>query len=243
MDYPRSLRMKERDLLDTVLPGERPGYRRVRELMDRMMVIGPGRRGAGDLILGSPGETPDTESPLPPVIAYGAVESTQDIFTITVREELDRQINVEIVSSHGQEIPDRYEEKRRWTYSLWSPGDPSPATGGPVRGIDVDGAVTIAFAPTEKRIWAHDADSGMVHPIPITNFYHELMVRKGIRDPRIALTPALLWERLDGEPDDDLRSAFVAYNALRARVTLRALPSLPRASWSARLWNFLTGKR
>lgn len=242
MDFPRSLRPKERDLLDTVLPGERPGYRRVRERIDAMTVIGPGRRGAGDLVLGFPGEAPDIDSPLPPVIAYGAVQTTRETFTVTVREEVERQIDVEIVSARGEEIPDRYEEKRRWTYSVWSPGEPSPATGEKVRTVDIDGAVTVAFAPAEKRIWMHDAVSGMVHPLPITNFYHELMVRAGIRDPKIALAPSLLWEQLEGYADDDLRSAFVAYNILRARVTLRPVPPRPRVSRTGRLWNLLTGK-
>ena len=46
-----------------------------------------------------------------PVIAYGMVETTRDAFTITVREEVAAQINVEIVSRRGEEIPDHFEEK------------------------------------------------------------------------------------------------------------------------------------
>jgi hypothetical protein len=214
------LRAKELDLLETVLPVDRPGYRAIRDRLESMSVLGEGRCGEGDLILGLPGDIPDETSPLPPVIAYGAVETTRDAFTISVREEAGNQINVEIVSSSGTVIPDHYEEKRRWTYSWWSPGDPSPATGAPVREILIGAEVTLAFAPSEKRIWVHERSGGIVRLIPITNYYNELMIRRGVRDPRIALVPSLLWKDLKAYSDEELLRAFVAYNALRQRVPL-----------------------
>ena len=230
MEYPRSLRPKELDLLETVLPVDRPGYRALRTRLETMSVLGEGRRGEGDLVLGIPGDTPDVEAPLPPVIAYGVVETTLESYTITVREEAAGQINVEIVSGSARGIPDHYEEKRRWTYSWWAPGGPSPATGTPVREVRIDPAVTLAFAPAEKRIWIHERTTGVVRLIPITNFYNELMVRRGIRDPRIALVPALLWENLKSFSDGDLRAAFVACNAVRQRVHLSAESPPPRHS-------------
>ncbi len=113
--YPRSLRPKERDLLDGVLPPDRPGYRRYREMIDTMVVLGEGRRGPGHYILGRPGDTPDLTAPLPPVVAFGTVISTHASFTVTVREYTGGQIDVEIVSGSGEEVPDHFEEKNRWT--------------------------------------------------------------------------------------------------------------------------------
>ena len=224
MEYPRPLRPKELDLLETVLPVDRPAYREVWDRLRSMMVLGEGRRGEGDLVLGVPGDTPDTESPLPPVIAYGMVETTHDHYSVSVREEVSAQINVEIVSGSGRAIPDHYEEKRRWTYSWWSPGNASPATGAAVREVRLDAGVTLAFAAAEKRIWVHERSSGIVRLIPITNYYNELMIRRGVRDPRIALHPSLLWENLTAFPDVDLLQAFVAYNALRQRLPLHVEP-------------------
>ena len=172
-------------------------------------------------MMGLPGDTPDTGSPLPPVIAYGAVETTRGSYSVTVREESGNQINVEIVSGGGTPLPDHKEEKRRWTYSWWSPGGVSPATGAPVREVPVDQDVTLAFAPAEKRIWIHERSGGIVRLIPITNYYNELMIRRGVRDPRVALVPSLLWRDLASTSDDDLRGAFVAYNALRRGIPLR----------------------
>jgi hypothetical protein len=220
MEYPRPLRSKELDLLETVLPVERPGYRALRVRLESMTVLGEGRRGEGDLILGIPGDLPDLDSPLAPVIAYGMVETTRDEFTISVREEAGNQFNVEIVSAGGRGIPDHYEEKRRWTYSRWSPGEVSPATGATVREVFIGAGVTLAFAQAEKRIWIHEGSGGIVRLIPITNYYNELMIRRGIRDPRIALVPPLLWKDLKSFSDEDLLRAFVAYNALRRHVPL-----------------------
>ncbi len=227
MEYPRDLRPKERDLLESVLPAERPGYRRTRERIAAMTVLGQGRRGEGDLVLGMTGDTPDCASPLPPVIAYGMVETTRDAFTITVREEAAAQINVEIVSRRGEEIPDHFEEKRRWTYSTREPGSPSPATGTPVRQVALDEVLTLALAPAEERIWVHDAGSGMVHLIPITNFYNELMRIRQVRDPAIALHSRLFWVQFGTQTDAELRAAFTAYNRLKHRVDIRPAPAPP----------------
>jgi len=220
MEYPRPLRPKELDLLETVLPADRPVYRALRDRLESMTVLGEGRRGEGDLILGFPGDPPDGISPLSPVIAYGMVETTHDAFSISVREEAGNQIDIEIVSGSGRRIPDHYEEKRRWTYSRWSPGEASPATGAPVREVSIEAGVTLAFAPAEKRIWIHERSTGIVRLIPITNYYNELMIHKGIRDPRVALAPSLLWENLNSFSDGDLLHAFVSYNAIRRRVPL-----------------------
>jgi hypothetical protein len=237
MSFPRPLRAKERDLLETVLPGERPGYRRYRELLSSLTVIGEGRRGEGNLVLGGEGDAPDLASPLSPVVAYGVVETTRDLFTVTVREEAGGQLDVEIVSRHGEQIPDHYEEKSRWTYSLWNPGDPSPASGHPVREITVDPARILVIAQREKRLWVHDRESGMNLLIPITNFYNEIMLHKKIRDPETALHSEKFFEQHESYSDADLRAAFVAYNAVRHRVTLA--PSQPEHVRQG-LWHRLT---
>ncbi len=228
--YPRTLRAKERDLLESVLPPDRPGYRTYRDLMETMLVIGEGRRGAGNLILGYPGGVVDLASPLPPVVAYGVVETTQDRYTITVREFAGDQLDVEIVSAHDEEVPDHFEEKRRWTYSAWRPGTASPATGTPVREVAIDDRSVLTIAVAETRLWLYDGATGMNHPIPVTNYHNELMLHKQIRDPAIALQAGLLFDRLASYSDEDLRAAFVSYNATRRRVDVHpaSAPAPPR---------------
>ena len=220
--YPRKLRPKEWDVLEFTLPFRRPGYRTIRERIEACVVLAEGRRGIGHLVLGLPSGVPDHSSPLAPVLSCGVVESTNDLFSVAVREPDGDQIDVEIMSGRGDEIPDHFEEKRRWTYSTWSPGDPSPATGRGVREVRIDGALTLAIAAGEKRLWVHDTLSGMVHLIPITNFYNELMIHKHIREPKTALQSGLFFDQLNSYTDADLCAAFVAYNMMRRRVMIHA---------------------
>jgi hypothetical protein len=238
--FPRPLRPKERDLLESVLPGDRAGYRRYRELLTTMVVLGEGRRGPGNLLLGYPGTEPDIGAPFEAVVAYGIVETTKETFTITVRECVERQVDVEIVSTRNSIIPDHFEEKRRWTYSTWSPGEPSPPTGLPVREVRIDEHVTLAVGKQENRLWLHDAKTGVNYLLPITNYYNELMLLKRIRDPKIALRSSLLFTDLDSYSDADLRGACVAYNRLRPRVELNVGGPLPRlAGFRSLLRRFL----
>jgi hypothetical protein len=228
--YPRPLRVKERELLEAVLPLDRPGYRLYRKELEHLVVIGEGRQGAGNLILGSAGMEPETSAPLTPVVAYGVVETTRETLTVTVREVFGGQIDVEIVTSHGEEIPDHFEEKRRWTYSSWQPGQPSPATGTPVHEVAIDSSSILAISTQEKRLWLFDGTTGMNHPIPITNFYNELMLVKGIRAPEIALRSALLFENFHQYTDGEIHAAFIAYNRFRKRVELHPPALEPSAA-------------
>jgi hypothetical protein len=218
--YPRPLREKEHDLIEFVLPDDRPGYHHYCGLIASMVVLGEGRRGKGNLVLGTKGDTPDVSSPLAPVIAYGVVETTFDTFSVTVREYAGRQIDVEIVSTRGEEVPDHFEEKRRWTYSSWKPGDPSPSTGSPLREVVIVEHLILAIAQQEGRLWVYDGASGMNLLIPITNFYNELMLYKSIRDPNIALRSDLFFLNLGSYTDRELRAAFVSYNNLMHKVKL-----------------------
>ncbi len=222
MDFPRSLRPKELDLILFVLPQASQGYNEYRSLIDSMVVLGEGRRGKGNIVLGTVGDIADTTAPLASVIAHGVVETTSDTFTITVRECVGGQIDVEIVSNRGDEIPDHFEEKHRWTYSTWSPGKPSPATQMSVRETTITGTLTLACARKEKRVWLHDSTTGMNHLIPITNFYNELMLHKRIRDPKIALNSDLFFDDVEKYSDDELKAAFVAYNRVKKRVKVMA---------------------
>ena len=219
-EYPRALREKERDLIEFVLPDDRPGYRQYREWIASMVVLGEGRRGKGNLVLGMEGDKADVTSPLASVVAYGVVETTLDKFSISVREYVGRQIDVEIVSTRGEEVPNHFEEKRRWTYSSWRPGHSSPATGFPLREVLVADNLALAIAKQEKRLWVYDGVSGMNLLIPITNFYNELMLYKSIRDPQIALKSDLFFRNLDSYTDAELRASFIAYNKLKHKVEL-----------------------
>lgn len=237
---PRSLRPKEENVLEYVLPEDRPGYKNYREIIRSMIVLGQGRRGKGNLVLGYREDAADLTSPLAPVIAYGMVETTRDQFSITVREYVGRQIDIEIVSQRGEELPDHFEEKRRWTYSTWLPGKPSPATNMRVREIIVGQDVVLALSREERRLWIYDGSSGMNLLIPVTNYYNEVMLEKKIRDPKVALNPNMLFDAFGSYSDAELRGAFIAYNSFKRRVDIAApLPGMAPTGLTALLKRFL----
>ena len=219
--YPRHLTSREKAWLDWLLPSERKGYRDYRERLDQMLVIGEGRRGKGNFVLGRSDDNPDLTSPLPPVFAYGAIEGEEATISILTREEAGGQIEIEIVPLRGDVIPEMITERKRWTYSTWSPGNSCPCCSGSLRevriGIPVPQAV-LAICQTDHRVWVYDAVTEVNHLIPITNFYNELMLHKKIRNPETALRPDHLFSHLHDFRDDELVHAFLVYNKIRKKV-------------------------
>jgi hypothetical protein len=236
--FPRPLTHRERELLMWVLPEDRSGYATMRASIESMLVVGAGRRGEGNYILGPAGHIPDNESPLPSVVAIGSIETDTGGIPVTVREEERGQIEFEIGS-----LPSSL-ELRRWTLSTWTPGDACPQCGNPARNVAMSTEsgrrVTLALCAKDRRLWVHEERSGMCRPVPVTLYYSELMRRMGVRDPKMALRSQRLFERLSEFEDEVLTAAFVAYNRIRAKVQaddpLR-LPQ-PRRSFLRRLFTF-----
>lgn len=222
--YPRQLTLREREWINWILPANRSGYRHYREMIEHMSVLGEGRRGNGEIILGTEGNAVDFSAPLAPVFAYGAIETNFEMISITVREQLNDQISVEIVSHRAQDVPEDFEESRRWSYSTWSPGQRCPQCGKSLREVSMHPATaqqihfTLAICQLDKRIWVYDSTTQVNRLIPMTNFYNELMLHKNIRDPKIALNAKRLFEELSSYTDPDLTYAFLTYNKLRSKI-------------------------
>jgi hypothetical protein len=221
-EFPRMLTAREEGWLRWVLPVERQGYRDAWESICAKAVIGQGRRGKGEIILGGRGEVPDFSAPLAAVFAYGFIETDTGGISVTVREALEGQISVEIVGHRVADLPDEFQELRRWTYSTWSPGKPCQQCEKKVREVrmqsDTGREFTLALCPNDRRLWIFDAAHQVNRPIPVTNFYNELMLHKNIRDPNIALNAGRLFDDLRAYSDADLAGAFRSYNRLRAKV-------------------------
>ncbi len=222
--YPRQLLPRERELIEWILPEGAPGYRAYRELIAGMVVLGEGRRGEGEIILGPRGMEPDFSSPLAPLLAYGSIEYSEGTASISLREILDGQISVEIVGPRSEGPPPTLGEVRSWTCSPWKPGSPCPQCGRGVREVPMHstggraGHLALAICPFDRRLWLYDASTEINRLIPVTNFYNEIMLHKNIRDPRVALDSRRLFEDLASYSDSDLTYAFVTYNKLRAKV-------------------------
>ncbi len=217
--YPRNLQPVERLLIESVLPVDRPGYRAYRESIADMVVLAQGVRGNGHLVLGRSGSKVDVGSPLSGVIAHGAVETDRGEIVIAVREETEKQVNVELMMRSADELPVSFHELRRWTYSSWLPGEPSPQSTAPVREVMITHDCTLVLAPADKRIWLYDSVSGMNRLVPITTLYGELMAVEKIRDPEISLRPGRFFEDLANYSEESLRRAFQLYNTIHPMIS------------------------
>jgi hypothetical protein len=230
-EFPRELTPTERELLLWLLPKDRTGYTEYRKHFEEWKVVARGRRGEGNYIVTAPNEQPDNESPLPQLLAYGVVESKQGTIVASIRERLGNQIEYEIVNLRGDVVLPGFEEIRRWTFSYWLPSQACPACGTSPREVrmhtESGRLLVLAVCAADKRLWVYDERSGINHPIPVTNFYNELMLHKNIRDPQIALDSAKLFSDLSTFSDGDFIRAFVTYNKLRMKVVLEKAIVLP----------------
>lgn len=203
-----------------------------------MSVVAVGRRGEGNLILAHAGHVPDLESPLPSVVAFGELTGERGRGSVTVREEMSGQIEVEIVDAGDTR------GATRWTYSNWKPGLPCPQCSSSPREVAMPtrsgSTVTLAICARDRRIWVHAGRNGMCRPVPVTLFHSELMRRTGTRDPGIALRPDRLFDALGSFSDLDLAVGFVSYNHVRTKVADDDLliPPAPRRSFFRRWFSF-----
>ncbi len=237
--FPRDLTGIERELLLWVLPAERRGYKAIRALVEEWKITARGRRGSGNYILSPTQEPVDQESPLPQVFAYGVLETDQGEISVTVREPLGNQVEFEIAKLGRGDIIAPYREIRRWTFSSWDPGKPCPICTGTVREVVMSTKtgrrLVLAICPRDKRLWVSDAGTEINHPVPVTNFYNELMFRQHIRDPEIALHPERLFSSLGTYQDEALIGAFRSYNMIRTKVPLEDEIIVP----AARRWGLV----
>jgi hypothetical protein len=244
--FPRGLNRFESDLVFWVLPEDRPGYHEVRRCVQQWKVTAPGRRGTGNYIISPIDERVDVESPLPQVLAYGVVETDKGEISVSVREPMGKQIEFEISKLGPGELGSAFHELRRWTLSIWSPGQPCPKCGQALREVAMRTTggheMALALCRTDERMWVYDSRSGMNLPVPITNFYNELMFLRKVRDPKIAFNPRRLFTDLDAFRDSDLTAAFRTYNMIRTKVAIDddiAVPQEVRPPLLSRLVSFL----
>jgi len=194
-------------------------------------VVAQGRRGEGNFILGPGTTSVDNESPLPQVFAHGVVETVEGTIAVTIRERLGDQLEFELASIKGESLPEALHERRRWTFSSWLPKQPCPICAGTLREVNLHTQqgrnVVLAVCRKDGRIWVYDEASGVNHPIPLTNFYNELMLQAKVRDPDVALNSKRLFADLQNYSDAMLSKAFASYNNLKTKIVFEDQLQIP----------------
>lgn len=217
--FPRELTKSEKYFLFSILPASKPGYADYRNKIEKRFVIGNGRFGSYNYIIGEEGSKLDLSGPSMPVFASGTVKIENDEIDVIVHEEFEKQIETDIAPKYSEILPEQFTKVSKWSYSEWNPGDPAPHDRSFVKEIVlVPGKFIFAVAPGHKKLWLHEFSSGINYLIPLSNYYNELMSVKGIRDPAIALKPNRLFEDMEVYSEQDFINAFIKYNSYMKRI-------------------------
>jgi hypothetical protein len=224
--FPRRLTNIENQLLFSVLPERKSGYKLYRDKINSLLVIGAGRFGGGNFILGKEDRKPDISLPSSSVFAIGTDIYEEGIIDIIIHEEVDDEIEYDISfqdkNGLNKSIPDSLTAVKEWNYSEWNPGDNAPDDNSSVREINIlDNKYLLAIAPDHKKIWLHEYESGVNFLIPVTNFYNELMRIINVSETKIALNPSSFFASHTNFADEELRSAFISYNRYLKRVNIK----------------------
>src|SRR5437667_9439809 len=104
--FPRKLNKLEKDWLFYLLPSTRKGYNEYRKLIEGMLVIGEGRFGEGNYVLGYEGDAPDLSYPSMPMFACGQIICEECRIQISIHEHYDNKIEYSINNLLGESIPE-----------------------------------------------------------------------------------------------------------------------------------------
>lgn len=217
--FPRPLSESEKKILFSVLPENKIGYRIYRDKISAKLVIGFGRFGGSNLILGNKDSSIDLDQPSSSVFAVGEVELKDNHLDVLIHEEDEEKIEFDI--SYQNENVDFNSIEDSWSYSDWIPGMNAPKNDSVVREIViVKEKFILAIVEKHEKIWLHDIFSGINSIIPVTNYYNSLMMNKKIRDSKVLLNPKSIFKNLSNFSDEDLTLALFAYDKYFKRFDL-----------------------
>ncbi len=243
--FPRTLKEIEKELLFSILPYSKPGYNLYREKINKKYVLGFGRFGETDLILGNKGDELNTEDASSSIFAAGSIIFNEGKIEISINEEIDERIEFDISPQEYEQVI-LGKEIKRWNYSEWVPGQKSPKENLDVREIIISpGKYILAISSEEKRIWAYEFDSGTNYLIPLSNYYNQLMIQKNIRDPKVVLKPNLFFEKGIGKhsdyTDSELRNTFISYNKYLRKLDIKEENIITETKNKRKLFKFFKG--
>ncbi len=223
--FPRPISNYEKRILFSILPEYKSGYQEYRKKMEELSVIGSGRFGKNNYLLGPSHSKPDLAIPSSSIFAIGGNIFKEGELYITIHEENYGQIEIDYNTIKGEIEDNSLEPERIWTFSTWVPGQKDPQSETLVREVHLlKNSIVLVFAKSINRIWLHNSENGVNYIIPISNYYNELMRVKNIRDPKIALNVKKLFLDLDSYSDDELIEGFLSYNRYIRKIKLNFKP-------------------
>ncbi|WP_337865257.1 hypothetical protein [Ignavibacterium sp.] len=220
-DYPRKLNDAELNLLLLLLPENKSGYVKYRNLIRQYYILGEGRFGEGNYFLGNVGDEIDLDISSSPILTSGIVTTDKAIFEISINEVQENKIEFSI--SPYPDENEIYKVENVKTLSDWEPGKKSPE-GNKVKLFPVDGLnYILVIVPSEHKIWLYEKSSGINYPIPVSNFYNELLRLKRETRKEYFQNPNKLFEELDSFSEAEIILSFLLYCKYKRRFNFEHL--------------------
>lgn len=218
--YPRRLTETELKYLRYILPASVPVYNEYFTQLSDLWVIGHGRFGHENLVLGNQDTVNTHHSGLGSIFAAGVYMEN------SIRTELLLHAMVE-----GQaefDIMNQPEEKgdTAYTLSLWRPGEKLHGSTVKVREIPLTRDKLLLACDREKRqFWIHEYDTQFNRIIPATNLLNEIRFVAGFKGD---VKPKEIFAQLDSVSDEKIVRAFIKYNKLFKKIEhLQITPPAP----------------
>ncbi len=219
--FPRELTEQEKELLFSALPENKIGYKIYRDKIEEFVVLGYGRFGGGNLILGPLDTIIDLDVASSPIFAISKIVFEDHEIYVTIHQENENQIEIDIQNFEITTKIHQMTEQYRWTYSNWEPGQKAPFDNSEVREVHlILKSLVLAIVPEHRKIWIYNSKDGVNYLIPVTNFYNEMMLLMDVKEPETALNPNLLFTNLSEFTDENLGQAFLLYNKNWNRIDL-----------------------
>lgn len=208
--FPRKLTKSEREILFSLLPENRSGYNQYRKLIDNLFLIGEGRFGKGNLVLGEVGSEPDHSISSSPVFALGNIFSTDQNYYAVIHSVDEKMIEIQI---DPYPVKDDLTIDKVVSYSDWNPGMKSPEKSSKVYEYQIkDNEYLLAVCPLSKKIWLHEYETQVNYIIPLSNFFNELMRVRKIKDEKSLQSPSSFFMQIEKYSDYEIKLAFLLYN-------------------------------
>lgn len=219
----KDISQNEIQLLNSILPENKSGYKYYRDLILKMNYAGEGRFGNGNFYLGNKNSVIDTDIPSAPVFAVGTVYTNLGSIDVLLHEYEDDMIEVQL----SKRVDDNLELiiNNSLNFSDWKCGDSSPGNSGTVKEVEIiQNEYTLVIDRTNRKIWLHSHATGVNHLIPVSNYFNEMMRLKKIKDENLFTNPSSFFENLDSYTEVDFKLAFYQYNKFMKRFKVKLKP-------------------
>jgi hypothetical protein len=208
--FPKKISESERAILFSLLPENKSGYQHYRKLLEHLVLIGEGRFGNGNLILGEAKSVVNLSIPSSHVFAFGNIYSSSENYYAVIHTIDDGMIEVQI---DPYPIKDNLLIEKVVSYSDWKPGMKSPERDSEVFEYMIkENEYDLAICPLSKKIWLHEFESGVNYIIPLSNFFNELMRVRNVKDEKLLTNPAIFFSQVNTFSEMEIKLAFLLYN-------------------------------